>query len=133
MNGRLILILAIITLGSVASTSWGQGYYINRCQLWGSDLPVEVRGYFAPPGSVGNRVLRQSYGKAYRQSIRNKQPAVNRFSYKQSNAGGYVPANGKINRQQIIEAAHVGRPRYRAASSITSMRSETNIRHYSNR
>ena len=132
MNGRLTLIVAMIVLGSAAGTSWGQGYYPPRRAPWGSDLPPEVRPYYAPPGPIGDRALRESYGIRPRYQSGGGQPIV--FNTRtQANTGGFVPEHGRVNRKQIIAAAGTSGNRYRATSSITSIRNESNIRRYSSR
>ena len=132
MNGRLSLALAVIVLGSAATASWGQGFYPPRRAPWGSDLPPEVRPYFAPPGPIGDRALRESYGIHPRYQSGGGQPMV--FNTRtQANSGGFVPDHGRVSRKQIIAAAATGGSRYRASSSISNIRNENNIRRYSSR
>jgi len=132
MNARLSAVLAVLIMGMFVGSSFGQGFYPPRRLPVGGDLPEEVRPYVFPPGPIGQRALRESFNTRTRYSQQG-QPMVFPTSRNQANTSGFVPDHGRVSRKQIIEAGNSGRNRYRAATSISSMRAETNIRRYSSR
>jgi hypothetical protein len=133
MNARVSTALVVMIMGIFVGSSWGQGFYTPRRLPYGGDLPLEVRPYFFPPGPAGQRALRESYNTRTRYSARQGEPIVFSTPRTQANSGGFVPDHGRVSRKQIIEAGGNSVNRYRAATSISSMRTESNIRRYSNR
>lgn len=133
MNRQVSAVLVVMIMGIFVSSSWGQGFYTPRRLPYGGDLPLEVRPYFFPPGPAGQQALRESYNTRSRYSSRQGQPIVFSTPRTQANSGGFVPEHGRVSRKQIIAAGGNSTSRYRAATSISSMRTESNVRRYSSR